>query len=127
MLLTRQPDGSLLVEVRGDHFTTAYRAAHVSQRVVLPDGRPAVREAKPDGVTYTTIHGKAWEILKTLPRNRPLIQNKVKLCEACGAELKVSREYEGCWCFTCPKCKSVETHDKRLIGGTWGQGEKEKR
>jgi len=127
MLLTRLPDGSLMIECRADQFSAEYKAAPIHERVVLDDRRPAVRKVTDQGITYTTIHPYIWEVLKALPRNRPMVQNKIKLCQGCGSEMKVSREYEGCWCFTCDKCKSVETHDKRLIGGTFGAGEKEKR
>ena len=127
MLLTRQPDGSLLIEGRADHFSQLWKAAPVASRVVLPDGRPAVREVKMEGVTYTTIHGRAWEVLRVLPRNRAILHSRTKLCEFCSTELKVSKEYETVWCFTCPVCKSVETHSKQMIGGTLGAGTKEKR
>ena len=127
MLLTRQSDGSLLIEGRADHFSQLWKAAPIANRVVLEDKRPAVRQVTEQGVTFTTIHPYSWEVLRRLPRNRAILHSRTKLCEFCSAELKVSKEYETVWCFTCPVCKSVETHSKQMIGGTVGAGEKEKR
>lgn len=127
MRVTTQQDGSLLVEDRGDQFSALWATAKQHEKVVLPDGRPGVRRHTAMGVMYTTVHAHAWDILRRLPRNRPVVYSKGRLCQWCGSELKVSREYEGCWCFTCPKCKSAEVHDKRLVGGTVGGGQKEKR
>lgn len=127
MLLTRQHDGSLLIEDRGDRFTQAWRLALQHERVVMADGRPAIRKDSPLGVTYTTVHRHAWDLLKKLPRNRPMVQNRIRLCEWCGNEMKVAREFESCWAFHCPKCKSSEVWGKNLVGGTVGGGEEEKR
>jgi hypothetical protein len=127
MLLTKQPDGSLLIECRGDQFTQAWQVALQPEKVLMSDGRPAVRKETALGTTFTTIHRHAWDILKGLPRNRPMVSGKIRLCEWCGGEMKVSREYESCWCFVCPRCKSSEIHSKHLVGGTVGGGEKEKR
>jgi hypothetical protein len=126
MLLSKRPDGSLLIECRADQFTEAWKAALQTERVVLQDGRPAVRRANTLGITFTTIHPHAWEILRKLPRNRPKVANKIRLCEWCGYTLKVSREYEDVWCFTCDRCRSSEVHSKLLVGGTIGAGEREK-
>lgn len=129
MLITRQPDGSLLVECRGDQFSAAWKVATVAQRVVLPDKRPAVRKEDELGVTYTTIHYKAWDIVQYLKRHGKLkTVPQRRQCEFCHSELKVVREVsKGYWTFSCPNCHSVEIHDKKLIGGTFNQGENEKR
>ena len=126
MKLSRRPDGALLVEDRGDQFTRAWKSARRDEKVVLTDGRPAVRKQTDLGVMYLTIHQHAWDLLKQLPRNRPMIHNRVKLCEWCGNELRMAREMEGYWIFKCTRCTSSEIHDKRLIGGTRGAGEHEK-
>ena len=128
MLVTNLPDGSVLYEGRADHFSQEWNVAPTKDKVVLPDGRPAVRWQKESGQTaYTTILPYLWSILKTLPRDRQMVKNRVKLCEACGAELKMVKETEQCWSFACDKCKSVEVHGKDFLGGTIGQGLKEPR
>ena len=125
MLLTNRPDGSLLIECRGDVFTKAWKVALQHEKVIMPDGRPAVRKDGPLGVTWTTVHRHAWDILKKLPRNRPMVQGKIRLCEWCGHEMKVAREFESCWAFKCAVCQSSEIHSKKLVGGTYGAGEHE--
>lgn len=125
MLLTRLPDGSLLCEVRGDHFTREWKAATPSQRIVLDDKRPAVRKATDLGVTLITVHPKAWDVIKYLKRHDKLTTAKGRLCEACHSEMKVVAEREGYWTFHCPNCKSISIDDKRLIGGSIRSGEKE--
>lgn len=127
MQITKISPTESICDMRGDQFTKVWKEATVAQRVVLPDKRPAVRKLQLDGhIMYYTVHPILWDILKQLPRNRPMVENNRKICEACGNILKVSREYETCWAFTCDKCKSSEVHDKKVIGGTFGQGEKEK-
>ena len=129
MLLTRQPDGSLLVEGRADHFSQLWKAARPEQRIVLDDKRPAVRKEAADGVTVTTIHPKSWDIIQYLKRHDKLTAvPRRRQCEFCQSELKVAKEVsKGYWTFSCPNCHSTEIHDKRMIGGSWEQGDKEKR
>lgn len=130
MLITPQKDGSVLVEVRGQEFSEAWRTANDAAKVVLQDRRPAVRRISANGTQYITLHRMAWATLKgnmaNLPVGQARIRNRVKLCDWCGAELKIIKELTNCWSFQCPKCNSVEVHDKLIIGGTQGQGEKEK-
>ena len=127
MLLTNRPDGSLLIECGGRDFTRAWQEALQHEKVLMADGRPAIRRETGLGVTWTTVHAHAWNVLKTLPRNRPMIRGKMRLCSWCGAELKLSREFEEVWTWVCPACKATEIMGKNLVGGTRGGGEKEKR
>lgn len=129
MLLTRLPDGSLMVECRGDQFAEAWKLAKPSERIVLEDKRPAVRKETEQGVTVTTVHEKAWDIIQYLKRHDKLkTVPRRRQCEFCHSELTVAREVsKGYWTFTCKNCHSTEIHDKRMIGGSWEQGENEKR
>lgn len=113
-------------------FLREWRAAAPENRVVLPDNRPAVRK-EPEGVedrpSYTTVHAVAWESIRpALQRRLALTQHpkRARLCQACGAEMRVAQELEQVWSFQCPQCRSVETWGKNLIGGQMGAGEKEK-
>ncbi len=126
MLITPQADGTILIEGRADHFSDAWKQAQRKDRLILDDGRPAVRKLHDDGrIVITTVHPNAWDILKQLPRSRTA-PSKTRLCEWCGSELKVTREMEQYWVFHCPSCQSAETWDKGIVGGTAGAGEKEK-
>lgn len=131
-LLTRQPDGSLLIEGRVDYFLDAWRMAPQSDRLVLSDLRPAVRRRDPDGSeTYLTIHQEAWQFLRRSIKDKLAAgelrhPNRSRLCQLCACELRLDRELEQNWVFHCPACHTVEIHDKTIIGGTRGAGEKEK-
>lgn len=131
MLITHRPDGSTLIELTGKQFTEKYREADRNERVVMDDRRPAVRRQTELGVTYYTILGRLWEILKGLPRGTPKVQNKVMYCDACGAPMQVTHEYDGggqgagFWTFACDRCKSSEIWSKDTVGGSRGAGEKE--
>ena len=130
MLITHRPDGSTLIELTGRQFGEKYREATPAERVVMDDKRPAVRRVSDLGVTYYTIAGLLWEILRGLPRRQPKVQNRVMRCDACGSDMQVTHEYEatataaGYWTFACPKCKSREIWGKDIVGGGKG-GEKE--
>src|SRR3990167_5759826 len=130
MLITPQKDGSTLVEVRGQEFSEAWRTCRPAQKVVLDDKRPAVRRITANGTSYITLHRDAWATLKgnmaKLPMGQAKVKNRVKLCDWCGAELRMIKELTTCWSFQCPKCNSVEVHDKKVLGGTIGQGVVEK-
>lgn len=128
MRTVRQPGGmGVMVECRADQFGETMKTMPKSARCVLTDGRPAlITKDEFGGVMYITIHAYAWSILKKIPKHRH-VPSRVRLCEFCRSEMKLAREYETSWTFTCPVCKSVEVHDKRFIGGTRGAGEKEKR
>lgn len=119
-------DGSVVIEGRADEFSKEWRAAPLHDRLVMPDGRPAVRQATELGPILFMMYPAAWDRLKKLPRGRLIICNRTKLCELCGTELRMVRELETMWCFRCPSCRSVESHSKDLVGGTLGAGEKEK-
>lgn len=129
MLITRRPDGSLLVEVRADQFSKEWRTTPQSRRVVLPDKRPAILKLDEAGVpTYTTVMGHAWEVMRVLARDRATLKGKTnctKLCEQCSYELKLVWEEHRHWIFECPACKSREIHSKDMIGGQIGAGTKE--
>lgn len=130
-LLTRRPDGSLLVETRLDRFLEKWKVAALRDRLVLDDHRPAVRTEDDQGMTLTTVHPEAWDrvraIIKPLLKQGELKHpNKQRLCEFCGSELKIKRELHDCWIFHCPSCETNEIHAKALVGGTRGAGDAEK-
>lgn len=126
MLMTRLHDGTLLLEVRGDQFAEAYKAASLRERVVLDDKRPAVRRESAEGVTITTLNAMAWDVLKFLKRtNRTQTVPRLRRCDNCHTELKIDREREQYWVFSCPSCHSVQIDGKSIIGGQVGAGEKE--
>lgn len=135
MLFTRRKDGSLLFETRWNLFVGEWRAATQIERVVLDDGRPAIRrEPSPedeDGdVTYTTLAPALWDRIKSRQREAFALTpppKRVRLCQACRGQMTVTREYEDVWCFSCPRCHSSETWGKDLLGGVPGAGEREKR
>lgn len=113
--LTQYEDGTPVLEGRADEFSREWRAADQTDRIVLRDKRPAVRQQTELGTLYFTMHPEAWDRLKRLPRNRPMIVGGRKLCEFCGTELKVSKEDADVYCFKCPSCQSSEIHSRSLI------------
>ena len=131
MLITHRLDGSTLIELSGKQFQDIYRDADVREKVVMEDRRPAVRKVNDLGITYYTIVGMLWEVLKGLPRGQRKVQNKVMHCDACGSKMKVTHEYDGngqgagFWTFACDACKSREIWSKEIVGGTPGAGTKE--
>lgn len=127
MKLTRGAGNFSLIECRADQFGQAMRVAPRTARCVLTDGRPALMERDEWGqLRYLTIHPYAWSILKRSAADRAR-STRIKRCEFCRSDMRVEREYETSWTFSCPACKSIEVHDKRFVGGTRGAGEKEKR
>lgn len=134
-LLSRRKDGGLVFEIRWNRFAEEWRTAAAKERVVLEDGRPAIRREPspidPEGeVTFTTLPQSLWERIRIRQREAFAMNPpppRTRLCQACRGELKVSREYEDVWCFTCPTCGSAETWGKTVLGGSIGSGEKEKR
>src|SRR6266850_423567 len=121
-LLTRRPDGALLVETRLDHFLEKWKLASRFNRLVLDDKRPAVRSVDDQGVSLTTLHPEAWvrvrAVIKSLLQQGELKHpTKQRLCEFCGSELKVVRELHDTWVFHCPSCETNEIHAKALVGG----------
>jgi len=122
----------VLMEVRLDEFFTEWQITARRCKVVLDDRRPAIY--RPDGEfgpAYVTLPVELWERtrrrIKELMRNGWVAPSRTRLCEACGAELKVGLEYDKVWVFKCPVCDSVEIHGKNFVGGTIGAGIKEKR
>ena len=132
MLITHRLDGSTLIELTGKQFREKYAVATQTEKVVMNDRRPAVRTVSELGTTYYTILAPLWELLCRLPRHRPKVENRVMRCDACGSDMTVAREYDGggkgagFWCFSCDRCKSTEIWSKSIVGGTAGQGQKEK-
>lgn len=131
MILDRLSDGSLVFSGTWKDYVAEYRKATRAQDAVLPDGRPAVRRVNEDGeVSYVSIYPSIWsDIRPKLKEMRALSPPKKRehLCELCRSPMKVAREYEGAWTFSCDVCKSTEIHGKDHVGGVWGAGEKEQR
>lgn len=130
MLLDRQRDGTIIFSGTWKEFIADWKAATPDNRVILDDGRPAVRRPDADPVTYFTIYPQIWpEIRHKLKAMMALTppKKRERLCELCRNPMRVSREYEGAWCFTCQVCRSTEIHGKDHVGGVWGAGEKEKK
>mgnify|MGYP001561557671 CR=1 FL=1 len=135
MFLERRPDGGLVFNDRWDRFSVSWRQATDAERVVLEDGRPAIRrEPLPDEtdgeVTFTTLAPELWERIKSRQREAFALAPpppRTRWCQACRAAMVVSREYDVVWCFRCPTCGSSETWGKDVLGGTRGAGETEKR
>lgn len=131
MLMSRLPDGSLLIELTGRQFTEKWTTAAKADKVVLDDQRPAVRAKGDLGTTYYTILGRLWEVLRARPRGQAKVENRVMRCDACGADMKLTHEYDGggkgvgCWTFACDVCKSREIWSKDIVGGTARGGERE--
>lgn len=129
MLLDRQPDGTIIFSMTWKLFIADWRAATSENKVILDDGRPAVRRPETDPVSYVTLYAAIWpEIRYKLQEMMALTppKKRERLCELCRNSMTVSREYEGCWTFVCDVCKSTEIHGKDHVGGTIGQGEREK-
>lgn len=130
-LLTRRPDGGLLVETRIDYFLDMWRTTSQENRRVLDDHRPAIHRTDEQGDTVLTIHIAAWEQLKGRFK-RLSAEGKLnhpprkRLCEFCSTELKLVREMDSSWVFRCEACHTAEIHSKRLVGGTLGAGQPEK-
>ena len=130
MILDRNPDGTIIFSGTWKDYVAERRKARPDQRVVLDDGRPAIRRISEAGeVSYVTLYLSIWPEIRhklkdmmalTLPKKRE------HLCELCRTPMTVAREFEGCWTFVCDVCKSTEIHGKSVIGGTIGGGEPEK-
>ena len=137
MILGRYSDGGLMFAVRWDVFARDWRTASAKERVVLNDGRPAIRrepsaDEENGEVTYTTLPPALWDRIKSRQKDAFAMNPpppRTRLCQACCAELRVAREYGSVWTFRCPACGRSETwgKDQPGIGGTWGAGEREKR
>ena len=135
MILERYTDGGLMFAIRWDLFAQEWRTATPKERVVLNDGRPAIRREPTEGdedgeTTYTTLVPALWDEINKRQKEAFAIHPpppRTRFCQACRAELKVAREYEAVWCFSCPRCGSAETWGKDVLGGSIGAGEKEKR
>lgn len=130
-LITKQPDGSLLIETRLDHFLEKWKVAALHDKLMLDGGRPAVRTQDDQGVNLTTIHPAMWERVRAVIK--PLLNkgdldhpSRGRMCELCGTELKLRRETESAWVFHCDACLTNEIHGKKFVGGQLGAGEREK-
>ena len=127
MILSRLPDGTTLFEERLDQFRTDWRAAPETRRLVLDDGRPAVRL---ENGSLVTVLAPYWTVMRQYMHARlaPGVRHppRARYCQACGAIMQISREFEHAWTFACDTCKSTEIHGKTIVGGTEGAGEREK-
>ena len=132
VLIERLPDRSLVFCCTWREFLQAWRQADQAHRVVLPDGRPAARTDGEGEVppSYTSLHPHVWPVLRARLKEAfalvPPSSKRVRLCEACRSELKVSREESMVWHFKCETCGSIEIYGKDFVGGTPGAGEKER-
>lgn len=130
MFIDRLPSGSPAFCLRWTDFLKEWRTADHADKCVLPDGRPAVRRDGDPRPTYTTVSMPFWDILrhklKAAYAARPA-PKRVRLCAGCLTEMEVARELAEVWTFRCKRCRSVEIHSKRIVGGTLGAGETEKR
>lgn len=133
MFLLRRRDGSLEFQQDWKTFRDDWVAADQAHRVVLDDGRPAVRRDPPsleDKPSYLTIYPNVWESvrhqMKAAFAAAPPAK-RIRLCPNCRSEMKVAREFEDVWAFVCDRCKQTDILAKSLIGGTQGAGEREKR
>lgn len=131
MLMTRQPDGSLLFEGSWSDFLMDWKLAKQADKVVLADRRPAVVRRHPDTgeVSYVTLHPRVWDIARAqfqemLRLNPP--KKRERLCRACRQPMTISRETTDVWCFKCSRCDTVDIEAKALVGGTIGAGQEEK-
>lgn len=131
-LFSKRPDGSTVISMSFTEWGKIFGAAADEEKVVLEDGRPAVRREpmmRDLPATYVTLHHAAWDELTRAERryHREFLSqpqpSRSRLCSACGAELKVKREWHRMWGFYCPRCQSPELLGKDLYGGTIGQGE----
>ena len=127
MILSRLPNGTTVFEERLDQFRNDWRTAPETRRLVLDDGRPAVRL---DTGSLVTVLAPHWQVMRQYMQARlaPGVRHptRARYCQACGAVMKVAREFEQAWTFACDICKSTEIHGKSLVGGTKGAGEREK-
>ena len=126
MKMDTLPDGTPIFSLRWDEFRSDWKLAVPPQRVVLDDGRPAVRSLSGD--SYVTIAWPLWECVRERFRESLVTTAKKRehLCEACHTPMKITHEYEHAWTWTCDVCKSAEIHGKTIVGGTIGAGEHEK-
>ena len=128
MLIERSPDGAYIFAGRWDHLKAEWDAADDQHRVLLHDGRPAVkRDGEP--ASFVTVHAKVWEVIRRRQKAAMQVEpprKRVRLCRGCRSEMEVVRETTECWSFRCPACQSVDVEGKDQIGGPIGQGEKEK-
>ena len=131
-VLVEKYQGCRVFSGRWDEFLRQWNAAPQANRVVLPDKRPAVRRPPDEGEdkpSYVTVHPLVWEDIRPRLEQRMALRvhpRRARLCQACGAEMRVSKEYEQVWAMVCTVCKSVEAWGKDIVGGTPGAGEKEK-
>ena len=131
MYITRQADGTVLVETTAKAFLDEWRQASADHKVVLDDQRPALVR-QPDMAngepTFLTLMPAVWDRMKAVgwaklgeARHPP----HARLCEVCSAEMRLTRESAQHWMFKCPRCPTYETWSKAMLGGTIGAGKPE--
>jgi len=138
-IMSRMPDGTLVIETDFTAFKAEFDKVDPDDRLKLPDGRLAIK--KPDyllgGFTIMTIHQEVWERMKSGARRQgdslktyinrfEQSAEKGRVCRRCGSELREKLQMEGWWSFSCRTCEAKEVWSKTLVGGTQGQGEREK-
>ena len=131
MYITRQPDGTVLVETTAKAFLDEWKQASSHCKVLLDDKRPAIVR-QPDMAngdpTFLTLMPAVWDRMKAVgwkklqtARHPP----HARLCEVCGAKLRLVCESAQHWIFKCLQCPTRETWGKTMLGGTIGAGNKE--
>jgi len=133
---TRRSDGDLLLETTWEEFARIWAVAKYDCKLALPDKRPAVIEHHFDAFLqrpyrlYVTMPVGVWDRVRSLQLHKTNYQQnplpRTRFCDACGSEMKVRKEMEGYWMFECKRCPTIEVRGKRFVGGTLGQGVKEK-
>ena len=130
--LSRRPDGAQVWDSGWQFFREQWEAADDEHRVEMEDGRPAVRR---DPVTrhelpsYVAPSWGVWRFVQQVVDQELMHQppsSRERLCRMCLHKLELKQELVGDWVFTCPQCHNAEVLSKKLVGGTIGQGEKEK-
>lgn len=129
MRMLRLRDHTLVFEVPWDTFRASWRQADAPRRLVLDDGRPAVRAATGDFLE--TLPWGVWEACRRwfdqYGEPEPA-RKRERLCTTCTTPLTLVREHSQTWAFACPRCHAVEVWGKtgpRGIGGTPGVGDRE--
>ena len=136
MRISHLRDRSIVFESGWNELRVKWIAAELKDKLVLEDGRPAVRLYVDESGrhSYQSLYPAIWAMVKEQQRHRiqapgqPVRHPKrARLCQQCGAEMELTKEYGSTWSFACKQCKSSEVHGKHLVGGTEGAGDVETR
>ena len=98
MRISHLRDGSLVFESGWAELRAKWVAAETKDKVLLEDGRPAVRlyVDEPDGRhSYQSIYPAIWEMVREQQRHRSQAlgtdvrhPKRSRLCQQCGAEME---------------------------------------